>query len=298
MASRKPERSKVSDLAKKQPHRAVRIGILCWGVLWASYPALTWGIQGAGYAQKVLTHMVTPWFACWSLLVVGCVIAIATRRWVKGSLLAVVVLVLWFVSTPITSDWMVRQMETRITPWDSEKDPPLDTIVVFGGGTSRDDHGRSQQDQAGDRVGWGARLFLMGKTRKLIATGAAMHKSLPAARERLDPSWQTREIWNQLGIPDNSIEVIGGENTFQEIQNLKMHPDVVANKRIGLLTSALHLPRVMRLAQHAGIQGIPIAADYRSRRRTFNAIDFLPSANELNKFDLLWKEWLAQWVGR
>ncbi len=144
----------------------------------------------------------------------------------------------------------------------------------------------------------GSSTFSHGEDAQAHCTGAAMQKSLPEAREKLDPSWQTREIWNQLGIPDDAIEVIGGENTFQEIQNLKMHPDVIANKRIGLLTSALHLPRVMRLAQQAGIQGIPIAADYRSRRRTFNAIDYLPSANELNKFDLLWKEWLAQWVGR
>ena len=266
-----------------------------WMVIWIAFPTLAGLFQGRTAAEKVLTGMAMPLFLVWSLLIAGMLSAFCHGRKWQGTFLLLLVVGLWIASAPVTIDRFVSRIESSVVTWNYETDQPLDSIVVFGGGTGRDATGRSQLSLAGDRAAWGARLYHLGKTKKLIATGDAA----PGANaQQRDPSIQAREIWVQLQVPNDAIEEIEGINTTQEIESLKRHPDVIAGKRVGLLTSALHLPRVMRLARAAGIEAIPIASDFRSNKSRVTWLDLVPQADSLNKFDLLWKETLGGLIGR
>ncbi len=61
---------------------------------------------------------------------------------------------------------------------------------------------------------------------------------------------KTVEIWTKLGIDSAAIRSIGGRNTFEEMQQVKEIWSELPGKKVGLLTSALHLPRAVRLAGH------------------------------------------------
>ena len=67
----------------------------------------------------------------------------------------------------------------------------------------------------------------------------------------------------RLGVPESSIELVGGKNTSEEMQNLAQKFGSSAVK-IGLLTSAWHLQRATRLAVRNGLTVKPLPSDFRS----------------------------------
>lgn len=240
--------------------------------------------------------MLMPVFVCWALMIVlTCVAYANNQRWMFRSLVVGVILY-WLGGSAWLSDWLVARIESSVTPWSVDHDPPLDTIVVFGGGTGLNPHDQTQVSSAGDRVVRAARLYHLGKTQRLITTGAAFDK---ADQPRRNPSVQTREIWEQLQIPSENISEIGGINTFEELQQLRSHPWAQPPQRVGLLSSAFHVPRIMRLAKAAGVEGIAIASDYRTNNDlTYHIRDFLPSTGSASRTEMVLKEYLAAWVGR
>lgn len=118
--------------------------------------------------------------------------------------------------------------------------------------------------------------------------------------DRIDPSELTIEIWTQLGIARDAIETLGGRNTYEELQALQqmLHGDP-SHRRVGLLTSAWHLPRAIRLGRDAGLPDlVPVAADHRQQVDAPSFIDFIPSADSLARFDSCQREYLAWFVNR
>ncbi len=201
---------------------------------------------------------------------------------------------LWLVSSPfVVSQWS-KSIESEVASWDFKKDEPLDVLVVLGGGTTRDPFGRSQFGSSGDRVGWGAQLYLTGKTKKLVTTGT----SLPGVDNGDGPYQQTTEIWERLKIRGEDIEVLEGHNTFEEMKSLHSRRDLWEGKRVGLLTSAFHLPRAMRLARTAGLDLIPVAADYRETTRVRTILFYLPNPHAMAGLEMILREKLAAFVGR
>ena len=176
------------------------------------------------------------------------------------------------------------------------QDPPLDVIVVLGGGTSSGP-GRAQAGESGDRVLYAAQLYLQGQTAHLITTGEAQ---TVRGVQRPGPAQETVEIWTQLGIPASDISTLPGLNTYQEMLALKPALDADwSGRRVGLLTSATHLPRALRLAADQGLTDlIPLAADHRWVDRPKSIQECLPSAAALAQFTRCQKEFLARLVSR
>ena len=253
-------------------------------------------IRGKSSAEKLLTLFIQPYFVL--LMVVLWVGFVSLRRDQKGVgwLLIGVVALLWAASTSVVVAPVFQYWERLVPTNLPTSDKPFDYVVVLGGGTGKTPDGRAQLNDAGDRVGYAAMLFLQGKTKNLIATGDSMavRGSLPGNLEPgNDPSEQTRMIWNALGIPDENIFEVAGQNTFSELSSLRDHPEWWKDCRCGLLTSAFHLPRAMRLAEQAGVQVEPLAADYRSSSGPLIVQNFFPEVGELGKISMILKEWIA-----
>jgi uncharacterized SAM-binding protein YcdF (DUF218 family) len=253
-------------------------------------------ISGKSSTEKLLTLFVQPYFVL--LMVVLWVGLVLLRRGQKGAgwLLIALVAFLWIASTSVVASPVVRYWESLVSTNIPTSDKPFDYVVVLGGGTGKTPGGRAQLNDAGDRVVYAALLFLQGKTKNLITTGDAMaiRGSLSGSLEPgNDPSEQTRLIWKALGIPDENIFEVAGQNTFSELASLRDHPEWWKDSRCGLITSAFHLPRAMKLAEQAGVKVEPLAADYRSSSGPLLVQNFFPEVGELEKLSMILKEWIA-----
>ena len=172
----------------------------------------------------------------------------------------------------------------------------LDAIFVLGGGTTTNLNGEPQLVESGDRVAMAAKVFRAGKTERVICTGMRTYR---LSVETLEVSEEAEAILIGLGVPSDSIETLAGQNTSQEMQAIKRwmaeNPTVT---RIGILTSAWHLKRAMRLAGAAGIKATPVPADFISRNSAVSADWIIPSAENHYRSSRAVREYLAALVNR
>ncbi|MFN9720214.1 MAG: YdcF family protein [Planctomycetota bacterium] len=140
------------------------------------------------------------------------------------------------------------------------EEPPVDLVIVLGGGGGPGANGRLQGNTSGDRLILAAQLYHRHPATKFVCTGQRI-ASMDASG--FDPAEVSRDILIRLGVPESSVETLGGRNTSEEMKALgERFRD--GKIRVGLLTSAWHLPRAMRLAERNGLYPIPLPADFRS----------------------------------
>ncbi len=263
--------------------------------------AATAVVSGKSSVEKMLTNMVQPLFlAIVAGLVFGVILSRRGERGI-GWMLACGACVVWILSSHLFVSALMRAWESSVPNASQPIQEPFDYLIVLGGGTNIAPDGRAQFGAAGDRAGYAARLFLNGKTRRLVTTGDTLTVTgtlAGAYQQQDDPSQQTKKIWMELGIPEDVISELAGQNTSSEMASLKNHPEYWQDKRCAILTSAFHLPRAMQLAAQAGIPATPIAADYRGGSGPLTVNQFIPEAEELMKLQYIIKEWIGMQIGR
>ena len=122
--------------------------------------------------------------------------------------------------------------------------------------------------------------------------------------EGLDPRGGAKaaaQMWADLGIPDSAITLVGGRNTYEEAGELGRLLAAHAGERVGLLTSAWHLKRAVRLATSQGLDVISVPADFRTTGySTWKSlpVDVVPSPDGFMMTTLAMKEFLAGVVRR
>ena len=271
----------------------VRFALTLFGLVCALV-AMALIAAGKGGAEKLLIRLAQPIGLSW-LCFTAWTISYTFTNGVRKAMFpwGVWWVTMVFTTSPLAS-WCLNRLESSVEAYAPERDQPLDAVIVLGGGT-RQGPSRAEAGQAGDRVMYAAQLFLEGYTKRLITTGDAMPG---VSRDMTSPRDQTIEIWTKLQVPAEAIGSLHGANTYQELQSLKEIFDQFKGGRIGILTSALHLPRAMRLAKAAGIEVVPLAANHESSREPFTFLDFIPSAGPLNQLAACQHEFMAWFVGR
>lgn len=168
---------------------------------------------------------------------------------------------------------------------------PLEAVFVLGGGTALDARGEALVGPAGDRVVEAARLWHGGKTRRLVASGAASGRDL---------AQESRRIWRGLGIPDEAIRVVPETclNTSQEVAAYRRFAERQGWQRVGLLTSSWHLPRAMALARREDLSVTPVHADSQGRPVPFQLWHLVPQEEGLRLTQMVAWELLGRVVGR
>lgn len=281
-----------SSVRRRSTYFAEMIGVLLIAI---GAVLGTWSSYGRGWAEKVATQLVMP-VGLLSLLLIYALLIGAFRKLPRFFFATAFLFVLLYsAASPITSHWLLTYLESRHGPPEIEGTPPLDTLIVLGGGVTTDRFGRSQLSSAGDRAMWAARLYKTGHARLLVTTGDSMPG--PQA-EQSDPSSNTRKIWMDLGIPERDIIELPGLNTFQEMQSIQANPALWKGKRTGVISSAFHMPRVMRLANALGVDLIPYPADGRTRDREFNPTILIPSGESLSNTETALRELLGMLLKR
>jgi uncharacterized SAM-binding protein YcdF (DUF218 family) len=155
---------------------------------------------------------------------------------------------------------LVAPLEAPYVQTDPLNAAPFDAVFVLGGGTSIDPQGRVYLTRAGDRVALGARLYHAGRTPILVASGS----SPPGTEHPRDAATESAEMWVGLGVPSDAIvKLPAPTNTSEELRAYAALATERGWQRVGLVSSAWHLPRVMRNAERVGLDATPLAADRR-----------------------------------
>lgn len=217
-------------------------------------------LDGRAVVEKIVQRLVSPVGLLWIGLAFQSRAALA-RRHASAAVLAAG---LWVVLTlcgngPLIEILLGRQ-ELAYVETDHFREPRYDVLIVLGGGASLGANGRSQVNAAGDRIVLAAQLYQAGQVGRIICTGQRIQAINP---DHPDPAEQAQAILQSLGVPAGAIEQSGGTNTSEEFARLAgvLRP----GERVGLVTSAWHMPRAMRLAGGQGLKLHPVPADFQGR---------------------------------
>ena len=244
--------------------------------------------------EKALVLLLFPQGLVWllSIAVAGYAFAKRTRGlfWCALALSTTI----YFCSNGVVARWLIRSLELPYLSLQPLAEEPFDYIVILGGGSNVAPNGVAQLTGSGDRVMLAARMYERGLVDRLITAGEPI-KSID--RHGKGPAETAEEILVSLGVPPARIRQIGGINTYEEFSNLAS--ELQPEDRVGLITSAWHMPRALKLATSQGLQLEPLPADFRTNPdMTPTVLDFIPDALAARTFNVAFKEYLAMALGR
>ena len=208
---------------------------------------------------KSIGSLLMPIGLIWMALV-----ALAVGAWWRDrprllAIFAALALALTLAGSDLLSAWLGGAVEAEhawARPLASE---PFDAVIVLGGGTDDTPAGDPHVAASGDRVVLGARLYHRGRTPLLVCSGSPIE-----GLTHHDTMAATARIWRDLGVPDDAIVRVPGARTTSEEATL--HARLIRDRgwrRVGLVTSAIHMRRALGLFEAEGVEVVPLPADVR-----------------------------------
>jgi uncharacterized SAM-binding protein YcdF (DUF218 family) len=287
---------------------AIAITTLSLGVLLGT----AWQLEGSLSAQRIIVNLIMPVGLAWMFsLFVACRWLFVKENRRAGFFAAFVFLAIGLLFSPIVNRELMMRVEAplpAVSPLDPAA-PVLRAAVVLGGGTSLGRDGEPQFNTDGQRVAMAAQLWHAGKVSAIICTGEDNYLPESAADggieiDRWNPARQAADLLKAFDVPAEKIYRIRGIHTRAEIGELTKflkEPPVTFPREgeIGLITSAFHIPRAMRLAEAAGLSLVPIPVSYRTAPdEPLNIGDLVPNVRSGDSFYTAVREYLAVLVGR
>jgi len=255
-------------------------------------------LSGITMLEKTLTSLVMPIGLVWVGLITLTYLLLLSRQKIFGFLSLGCLLAITLGGNQFVSNYLAYSLEAPFSQIDIAQIPTLDAVIVLGGGTSSTYNNRVQLGMAGDRVATAARLYHSGQVKKIICTGS---QSFRASPEDLHPREEAKLILTEFGIPASAVILLEGENTSQEMNSLKSWiPEHINSPqpRVGLITSAWHLNRALRLAKSQGLEFEPIPSNFISGPVNPSPHWVIPSGDNLATTGRIVKEYLAAIVSR
>lgn len=188
-------------------------------------------------------------------------------------------IVLLLSSNAWVSKSLVRSLEWQNLP--AAQLPNAEAIVVLGGATKSPFPPRTTPDlgEQGDRVIYAAQLYRQNKAPLIILSGGRIDWRGSGSPESADMA----TILTSLGIPAEAlIQEPDSLNTYQNAVNVKK---ILESRRIGkvlLVTSALHMPRSLKIFQRQGMNVIPAPTDFLVSEGDLQELGNTPKAAILN----------------
>ncbi|TWT53491.1 hypothetical protein Pla22_11200 [Rubripirellula amarantea] len=282
------------------PHSPARAFFIASGIAIATAMVIvgaTLLLNGTDKATRTATSICMPIGVLWlGLLTLG------IAAWLSGHRMTSALFLTLFLFVSITAnsavaDRMISLIEWHATKVTATKESPYRMAVVLGGGTSVRAGGTAEVNNEGERLVSAAQLWHAGLTQAIVATGASPDGDYHAKDV-------TAELLVSLGVPNDVIFKIDGQNTSQEMMYLRAllndPPARFPEKGTAvLITSAFHMRRAMRLAdgQRLDLEPHPVSFSV-DRKRDFTPAVIVPTAPAVEQFSVALKEILAEVVGR
>lgn len=281
--------------------------------------AVTWFQQGFVAGMRCGTALIQPVGLVWLGLLAFTTSRLRAYR--RGTISgwkplgALLLFLAWgVVANGSFANWASRSVETplRLDPHAAieqrKLETPFDAVVVLGGGSYAVAPGFYELGSDGERVISAAQAYHAGATRSIIVTGSATDGYEP-------PTKQSRTLLRSLGVPDGIIFSIEGVNTQAEMESLadliQTPPSALSalweasesssdSRTIGLITSAFHMPRAMRLSRRhqLDLEPLPCAFRAKANEKPWLASDLVPGAENLVDVGKMLKETIAKLAGQ
>lgn len=238
------------------------------------------------YFQKILLTLLSPISAVLFLLFLSAI----KRKW---SIVFLATIILFLFSLPITSNQLIKFVESGSQKVIPEKSDERQAIVVLSGYLSVIDTPQGKQFQWGsaDRFFKGVELATRNSSSFLIFT----NEQLPW---NTNPPDIGRFLINQsemLGVQKNRVLITTPvQNTQDEALAVAKLGAEKGFNRVILVTSAFHMQRATLLFEKAGMSVTPYPTDFRSDAHEYNILDFLPSASGLNRSEFAIREMIGR----
>lgn len=282
---------------------SVPVPALAWhylvlaGVVAGSVAGVYFG-SGKFLAEKVLKAFATPLGIVWVVLFLTCYFSLLQRRLMLGFALLFAWGLLTLAGNQLFSSWLVATLERPYLASRFDKLGPYELVLVLGGGTSVTPQGDPQLDLGGDRLLLAARLYHAGKVERIIVSGSQFTRS---SELDLDPGHESKLLLVQVGVPEDRISVIQGLNTAEEMRALSGWLEAnspAPDLNLGIITSAWHLPRAMRLAAANQIKATPVPANFHTTPFIPSPHLVIPSGENLYWTQVALHEYLGRLLGR
>ena len=226
------------------------------------------------------------------------VFAVLYGRRVGRVALALALVLLWAASMPVSSNWLLGQLEAEYPPGSIETLPHADVAIVLGGSLGQPLPPRVTSDlsEAADRILYAARLFRAGKVDGILVTGG----NLPWQAAVKPESQLVTDLLVEFGVrPDAIVQDADSRNTHENAVNSAAIMHAHSWRSALLVTSGAHMPRALAAFRHVGLNVIPAATDIRVVYPLYtSALDFLPDAGALAQTTQAIKEWIGLAVYR
>jgi uncharacterized SAM-binding protein YcdF (DUF218 family) len=219
---------------------------------------------------------------------------VAARRRRAGVALGVMIAFFTAAGSEPLGAWLLAQLEADFVEREPFAEEPFEVVFVMGGGVHEGPVG-PVLGPSGGRVVLAARLQREGIAERLVASGS----HVPGLERGADGTRLTRELWEQLGVPAEAIDRVGpAYNSRQEIAAYAEYAEEHGLRRVGLLTSAWHLRRALRIAERHDFHPTPLAADFRGVPRWEGAFSVVPSGGGAQDVHQACWEFLGAATGR
>ncbi len=247
--------------------------------------------------QKTLGLLAMPAGLLWLFLLASALLCRLRDQRLAARLFLLAALGYAAAGNVYLGSFLMARLEAGVPPVSPSALQPLDAVFVLGGGTTEDPFGRPEANLSGDRVLLAARLWKAGKAAVLVASGTSRMGLHGRVR---DLGEETRALWLDLGVPARAVVVVQGPcwNTRSEIRADLTLQRQRGWKRVGLLSSAWHLPRALALARRAGLDVVPLGADWRGRPHGFHLQLLVPQGEGFLDVQRACWEWLGRRMGR
>ena len=201
--------------------------------------------------------------------------------------------ILLFLSIKPVSTLLVYSLECQYHPPSREVLEDVNIMVVLGGGVMSSGGFRKSSEASGatySRVFNGVKIFRQSSAKVLVLSGAGGQRDGETNADVM------KDIAIALGISENKIVTEGkSRNTMEHaIELAKLFP-LEERARIGIVTSALHMPRTMQAfrkkIRRMQLSPIPVGYIYSPSDLTIDS--FIPSASAFSTSSYAIHEWIG-----
>ena len=269
------------------------------GIVLTLLLAVVWYALGRSAFEKIATALAQPCGVLWYVFLCTAIICLRHAERKTAMLTTFGFVMYTAMGNGFVSETLTRTLESDYYAVNPLEEAPFDVVIVLGGGASVSANGRIQGNSSGDRLILTAQLYHAGLAPQIICTGAriaSMDSIVIPVSER------SADVLIKLGVPESAILKIGGETTSAEMKAIKKQFGD-RQPRVGLVTSAWHLPRAMKLANRNGLKSTPLPADFQSSpgpdRTVGEKINMcIPQAGAFQAIAQMAKEYMGMAVGR
>ena len=188
-----------------------------------------------------------------------------SKRWPQWQRIGVILALalLWLGGNHWIANGLARSLEWRYLPM--ENIPKAEVIVVLGGGTQPASSPRPmvEVNGAGDRLFYAASLYHQGLADHLLLSGGRIPWLSNGISMEDTPAGEMAILLEMLGVPQTAMWLEPDSlNTYENAVNSQRILNKKGIDKIILVTSAVHMPRSVKLFEAQGLDVTPAPVDY------------------------------------